>query len=266
MKQEQIACISCGNPDAGKFCSECGERLSPRRISWNELLSDYWNNTLAFDVPFFRTLKQLAKRPGAFAREYVEGIRKPYYKPIPFFLIVLAIQYLIMLYSLDFEELMSVSNSGLDKLTEEQRDAFMQFQVFNEKWGKTMQFAQLPFFAFFSWLLFRKRSSKNFLENVVLIAYLLSAILILNVVTSQTYRLGSPALVQGISLLLFFGILAYYSWGISSFHGKVTAGLFFRAMLVTVLSIFIYSMTVGLFTFVYLWDEIQPILTIGQPQ
>jgi len=93
---QSIECISCGESDSGKFCSSCGERLKPKKISWKDLVADYWDNVISFDLPYLRTIKALAIKPGKFGVLYVEGTRKPYVKPTQFFLVTVALHALVL--------------------------------------------------------------------------------------------------------------------------------------------------------------------------
>ena len=250
-------CVACGTAATAKFCPDCGERMKPRRISFGELFADYWDDVVSLDVAFLRTLKNLVKRPGQFAREYVEGNRKNFYRPVPFFLLAVALHYLATVVFMDLEDIIRTQSiSDMPMYDEEQMKAFAEIQGLQEKWGKTMQAAQLPIFALFSWLLFRKRSKTNYWENGVLFMYTLGFLLLVNVLVSLSYHVFPTVVMSAISFIVFLGILAYHSWSISSFHGEVTAGLFFRGLLVTALSIVLYTSTIGIGTILYLWDTV----------
>jgi hypothetical protein len=71
--------------DQMEFEAELGERLKPKKISWKELVADYWENVISLDLPYLWTIKSLALKPGKFGKLHVKGTRKPFVKHAQFF-------------------------------------------------------------------------------------------------------------------------------------------------------------------------------------
>lgn len=88
-------CKSCNTPLQGDYCHVCGEKLlRPEDKSAKKWLADLLSNIWMLDGKLFKTLKYLLLKPGKFARDYAEGIRKPYVKPLNLFLMVNVLYFL----------------------------------------------------------------------------------------------------------------------------------------------------------------------------
>ena len=90
-----ITCKNCGHVLTGKYCSRCGEKIfSEQDKSLSNLLQESFHFVTHFDGTFFHTLKTFFSQPGKMSSDYCFGIRKKYFKPISFFL-MLVILYLL---------------------------------------------------------------------------------------------------------------------------------------------------------------------------
>lgn len=79
----------------GKFCSNCGEKAHKdhdKKIV--HLLDESFHFITHFEGSFFTSFKTFLKKPGKYSADYCGGIRKKYFKPISFFL-MLVILYLL---------------------------------------------------------------------------------------------------------------------------------------------------------------------------
>ena len=87
--QEIITCKNCENQFTGKFCNQCGEKVyleKDKHIS--HLFEEVVHFFTHFEGTFFTTLKTFFKHPGKLSADYCSGIRKKYFKPISFFLLL----------------------------------------------------------------------------------------------------------------------------------------------------------------------------------
>ena len=88
-------CKNCSNQFKGKYCNNCGERVyGEHDKSIPHLLGEAFHFTTHFEGTFFNTLKAVMTRPGKLSLDYCNGLRKKYFKPISFFL-MLVILYLL---------------------------------------------------------------------------------------------------------------------------------------------------------------------------
>lgn len=86
--QQTTTCKHCGNHFTGNYCNNCGERVyaeHDKRLS--HVLEEVIHFITHLDGTLFTTLRAIFTRPGKLSLEYCNGIRKKYFKPIPFFLL-----------------------------------------------------------------------------------------------------------------------------------------------------------------------------------
>src|SRR5690606_21607490 len=88
-------CSNCANTFAGNFCNECGQKNNSGRIYFKELVSDFFSNFFSLEAPVYRTIKFLTVKPGIVARDFIFGKRKPYYRPVQYFILGIAFYLLI---------------------------------------------------------------------------------------------------------------------------------------------------------------------------
>jgi hypothetical protein len=89
------ACKNCGHAFEGKFCNACGEKLyTDKDKSVKHLLEEAFHFLTHFDSKFFTTMKLVLFKTGHYSREYCEGRRKKYFKPVSLFLIVVILYFL----------------------------------------------------------------------------------------------------------------------------------------------------------------------------
>jgi hypothetical protein len=93
-------CKSCGNHFYGMYCNACGEKvLEPGERSFKHFLSTIVR-TLTFDNKFITTLKYIIIKPGFLSREFAEGRRVKYLRPLQLFFVLNLIYFLFPLLQL----------------------------------------------------------------------------------------------------------------------------------------------------------------------
>jgi hypothetical protein len=88
-------CTNCGNQFIGKFCNQCGEKvysLHDKKII--HFIEEGFHFITHFEGTLFTTIKTIFSKPGQLSKDYCNGIRKKYFKPIPLYLL-LVILYLL---------------------------------------------------------------------------------------------------------------------------------------------------------------------------
>lgn len=87
--QENSVCKNCGNDFTGKFCNQCGEKIyNEKDKQIKHLFNDAVHFISHFDGTFLTSLKTAITKPGKISLDYCSGIRKKYFKPVPFFLLL----------------------------------------------------------------------------------------------------------------------------------------------------------------------------------
>lgn len=102
MDSELNTCKNCGHNTRAAYCSNCGQRSSVYKVTMRETFEDLADNLFSLSAPLVITIKNLFVNPGEILREYLEGQRKKYYKPISFFILTTAV-YLFLRWSIGFD-------------------------------------------------------------------------------------------------------------------------------------------------------------------
>ena len=175
-----FTCKNCGNPFTGKFCNNCGEKVyTDKDRSVAHLLSEGFHFITHFEGSFFNTIVALFTKPGKFSLDYCDGIRKKYFKPLAFFLLLVVIYLLFPFFDgLNTAVYYHVrhplyGNYALHKSLQIIHEKHLTDVAFgeafshaSEKISKFLLFIIIPAMALFSWLLsFKKR--KYFYDNFV---------------------------------------------------------------------------------------------------
>jgi hypothetical protein len=92
MKQESssmLVCKSCKNVFSGNYCNECGEKvLKPADRSFKTFLSNILIAITFADSKMIKTLWLVISKPGFISKEFSEGRRVNYLKPISLFFVL----------------------------------------------------------------------------------------------------------------------------------------------------------------------------------
>lgn len=82
-------CKSCGNTFHGNYCNECGEKvLKPADRSFKTFLSNILIAITFADSKMIKTLWLVLSKPGFVSKEFAEGRRVNYLKPISLFFVL----------------------------------------------------------------------------------------------------------------------------------------------------------------------------------
>lgn len=153
MTSEPKYCRNCGTPVTNKYCDNCGQRTSVYKVSFKETIHDFIDAAFSLNAPLFITLKLLLVNPGLLLREYLEGKRKKYYKPVAFFILT-TVAYLVIRSAIGFDPfkdtVVEVESTQDDQLLTKARD-FMLFNINN------LLFVFVFTLALFSKIFFYKR-------------------------------------------------------------------------------------------------------------
>src|SRR5437868_6771196 len=95
---QEHTCRNCGYHFTGKYCNRCGEKVL---VEKDKRLIHFFEEGLHFithfDGTLLTTVKTIITKPGKISEDYCNGIRKIYFKPQSFFLL-LVILYLFFPY------------------------------------------------------------------------------------------------------------------------------------------------------------------------
>lgn len=245
-------CINCEKETTGNFCSNCGQRMSVKRITFREGWNDFWARIYGFDGMFPRTLRDLTVRPGEAARTYVAGNRARYYGPVGYFFLMITLLYLVSsLLDVPITEFMKSASkaanltppkagSGQEKFGE----AIVQFVSDNLKF---VTFLYIPAQAFTSRYIFFRKSNLNYIEHAILPFYTQGHMFWINVLSIVFYKLFGTFLNGGIYMVLSLVYFGYAYSDLFDYQSKIKA--FFKGIGVWLFAylILIIIFIIGLF-------------------
>lgn len=163
---------NCKNVVTGKYCGHCGEKVYTRHDrTLVNLIEEGAHFITHLDGSFFNTIKALFTSPGKLSTDYCNGIRKKYFKPVSFFLLLVIIYLLFPVFEGLNQQLQYHLDNGLYGSFASQKIAQLmhnsgltmkqvetQFHEKGEKVSKFLLLVIIPLSALFFWLCtFKKR-------------------------------------------------------------------------------------------------------------
>lgn len=82
------ACLNCGTPLHGPYCSACGQHDIDYHRSFHHVAHDLLENLFHFEGKFFVTVAWLLAHPGRLTREFLAGRRQRQVNPLRLYLFV----------------------------------------------------------------------------------------------------------------------------------------------------------------------------------
>lgn len=92
----QNHCLNCGNDYKGNFCPVCGQTAKTERFTISTTLKHLLFFFTKFDDKFKHTVIDLCYRPGHMIREYIDGRRTDYLRPLQMLVCMITIYALIV--------------------------------------------------------------------------------------------------------------------------------------------------------------------------
>lgn len=168
-----MTCKNCYHTLEGNYCHNCGQKSNVRRIDRKYIFREISTGIFQLDHGFFFTIKELFVRPGHSIRAFLEGKRKPYFKPIAY-VFLLSTAYALTSHFFGKNTYLEDFTEGFySGMTNDGENAPNTFKVLN--WLATNHtyttLVLLPFYAFASYGIFEK-SKYNYFEHLVLNAYI----------------------------------------------------------------------------------------------
>lgn len=88
---EETTCLNCSTTFVGNYCPHCGQSAKVKRLTIAQGVSDLIGIFTNFDSGFFHTCWELIYRPGYMIRDFLNGHRKEYIKPLQLIFILATI-------------------------------------------------------------------------------------------------------------------------------------------------------------------------------
>lgn len=164
-------CLNCGSPLQNQFCPRCGQKAEVHRLSLHNVREEIYHIFGQIQEGFFKTTEQIILRPGILCKNYLDGKRKRYHKPISFLLLWMAAFILIFqaaLYLTDFPSTNTATPFTFD----------IKASSIISKYRSIIEVLTIPFLAFISWLIMA-RPRLNYVEVLTAFFYLTAFLFIL---------------------------------------------------------------------------------------
>jgi hypothetical protein len=231
-----FVCPNCGTEILDKYCPHCGQKRDVSKLTWRSLLQEIVHFFSHIEHGFLNTSIQLLIRPAKVIREYLNGKRIKYQKPISLYLIWVGIHLLAFR---SVNTLMNYENlrSGNVLLAGGETGAYIVQHT------SMFGFLMLPVMTLFAWLIL-SQPKMNYIETVVLVIYLLAAfeiliffqIVITGLLFQANFRTdGFSIQIQVINFVWSFFCL------LSFFKKEKIKLLILRILLVQILAIVTYQ-------------------------
>src|SRR5438045_2298654 len=114
---EQHTCKNCGNVFTGYYCNLCGEKvLLPSDRSFKAFLNSIFLALTLADSRFVKGLWLMVSKPGFLSKEFAEGRKVRYIKPLSIFFLLNLVYFLFPVIQLFNASLRTQINSFQGKL------------------------------------------------------------------------------------------------------------------------------------------------------
>ena len=122
-------CLNCNQPlqPADNFCPNCGQENKPSKVSFKDLVTDFFGDYFTFDSKLFRSLKPLLFQPGRMTKEYLQGQRVRFIPPFRIFIFLSIIFLLILSYDPAVTNIKTSNTTAGNKVSSE--DSLMMDQL-----------------------------------------------------------------------------------------------------------------------------------------
>jgi hypothetical protein len=233
------SCKNCNETLTGKFCHNCGEKVVEKtdfslKTLFHQLVDGFFN----IDSKVYKTFIYLLFKPGQLTSNYIEGIRKPFMKPIQVFLIT-NVLFFLLLTQADILRIPAkyYFNSGKDLNIEEklnktkrtEQELFQTYDNLSTNLSKSAVILIVPVLALAFWVLFYQ-SQFLFGMHLIFAMHYLSFFFISCLLAITVVNLGNRAVQAFIVLVNFI----YLFFAMKHIYKSKTFMVFFKAIVIVI--------------------------------
>ena len=241
-----MICKNCGYDFEGNFCSNCGQSADTKRIDYGYLTNEVSKGIFQVNRGFLYTLKELVIRPGHSIREFIEGQRKPHYKPLPFLLVTSTI-YILWSYLTGTNTVVSDIISGMTGgMTQNEIKENMQRIHWVIKNQTYILLLLLPFFSLASYWAFLK-AKYNYFEHLILSFYITGQQMLIYSILASIFFRGYFTQVIPVMLVMVYGVWAYNQF----FNKRRFSANLLSILLMHIYMLFLVMTIISIVTMVY---------------
>lgn len=122
-QEEEYVCMNCHTTFVGRFCPNCGQKATTKRLTFQEAFENLLGIFTNFERGFLHTCLDLCYRPGHMIRDYIKGHRVEYIQPVKLLFLLGTIY--IMEHFLLYEDWFHEKVSQPEKIIDEETFAFL---------------------------------------------------------------------------------------------------------------------------------------------
>ncbi|MEO5966804.1 MAG: DUF3667 domain-containing protein [Ferruginibacter sp.] len=217
-------CIECNEIIENKYCSNCGQPASLKRINGKYLLHEI-NHLLHLEKGFLYTVKELFIRPGESVKVFITQNRMKLVKPIVF-IIVTSLIYTIVNHYFSFDK----EAFNIDTIKDEKAKNILNWVNANYGYSNIVLGAFIAFYV----KIFFNNYRYNYFEILILLYYAMGMSMLI---------FSLFAIFQGLTQIksFYFGsiaAIAYCTWAVGQFFDKKKAISYIVALISYILGTF----------------------------
>lgn len=246
----QNNCQNCNQLITENFCSNCGQKKY-KRIDKKYIWDEIQYTTIHTNKGFLYSVKKIIKNPGKAAREFIDGNRVNYYKPISLAFILSGISAFISIKIIRLDQIMK-AQYATQKVSVDLMNDIMSF---TSSYNSIFMLLLIPLFAIFTKIAFLKWG-QNYYEHIVMNAfglsfYVIFCLLILYPILYLTK--DNPSLCVQISSFSMLIVPLTMVWFYKEFYKERTLkSLLLRILLIVFMVLISYFIFIIIFTILYI--------------
>lgn len=243
-------CKNCDNIVVGNFCTNCGQNSKVDKLNLPNFLTEISDSVFQLNRGLLYTIKELFIRPGHAIRDFIQGKRKEYFKPIAYVLSLSTVYFLVSQISdsptLIDDFLTGASDGVQDKV------AITKFPIvdwLSNNYAYTTLLL-IPIFSLASFISFLGLG-RNYLENIVINSYITGQQAIfycLFMLIGVSFDINDFTVLAAVTISVLFNFWAY----IQFFSGSKKVLVIFRLILTYVLFYILLSIVLIAIIFPFL--------------
>jgi hypothetical protein len=241
-----IKCKNCSADIEHSYCPVCGQKKAENRLTFKYILQEFVHNYLGSDNGFWYTTQRLFLRPGHTVNEYLDGRRKPYLKPLQYYLIGLTLYFIVTsvlhINPMDMGQTVS-SDLGMADTIESSSKAKKTLAQLNAIFNENLKviFTLLIFISALAIKLAYWKSRYNFTEMIILNLYVYGISFLLYSAQTVLYTLPFTVIATKIiSYTIYILSMGYAVYAFYQFYPKRGMLPLLKAVWAYILGIIIY--------------------------
>lgn len=166
-------CKNCDNIVNRNFCANCGQNIKVEKLNFPNFLAEISDSVFQLNKGVFYTIKELFTRPGHAIRDFLQGKRKEYFKPIAYVLTLSTIYLLVSQISDSntiIDDFLSGASQGIQDTDKNSLAKLPIIDWLSNNYAYT-NLLIIPIFSLASFVSFLGLG-RNYLENIVINSYI----------------------------------------------------------------------------------------------